>query len=129
MAVQTLSVQDLYSRAGTTPSTSTRATAGATPRTPAPTGEAGMANGDLARAFATIGMSNPLYGFAVLALMLVGLSLLAQRVGTVEEFRDVRLSVYNVIVISLAAIIGINFWKVIFTRFPVPHITPVVLAT
>lgn len=127
MAVSTLSIQDVFGpRAGGTATTSVRATAGATPRA-APTGEA--VQGDLARAFTVAATSNPLYGFVVLAVMLVGLSLLAQRVGTQEEFRNVRLSVFNVLVISLAAIIGIAFWKVLFTRFPVPHITPVVLAT
>jgi hypothetical protein len=72
--------------------------------------------------------SNPLYGIVVLAALLVGLSLLAQRVGTQEEFRNVRLSAYNVVVIGLAAIVGILFWKVLLTRFPIPHLTPAVLA-
>lgn len=126
MAVATLGVQDVYGRAGITPTLSARATAGATPRTSAPTGEA--MNGDLARAFNVAAASNPIYGAVVLALMLVGLSLLAQRIGTVEEFRNVRLSAFNVVVISLASIIGILFWKVLFTRFPVPHITPAILA-
>ncbi len=127
MAVATLTVQDVFGpRAGGSPTTSVRATSGATPKSPGPTGEA--MTGDLGRAFTVAASSNPLYGFVVLAVMLVGLALLAQRVGTQEEFRNVRLSVFNVVVISLAAIIGILFWKVLFTKFPVPHITPAILA-
>lgn len=129
MGTASLTMQDVFGpRAGGSVTTSARVTAGG-PRVVSggPVGE-GM-NGDLARAFTVSATSNPLYGFVVLALMLVGLAFLARRVGTVEEFRDIRLSVYNIIVISLAAIIGINFWKVLLTRFPVPHITPAVLAT
>lgn len=127
MAVATLTIADVFGpRAGGTPTTSVRATAGASPRSPSPTGEA--ISGDLGRAFTVAAASNPLYGFVVLAVLLVALSLLSQRVGTQEEFRNIRLSVFNVVVISLAAMIGILFWKVLFTRFPVPHITPAVLA-
>lgn len=133
MAVQSLSLQDVYGpRSGRAASTSATATPGATTSagrgfraalTPQERGAA--TNGmDFTRGAA----SKPLYGVAVLAALLVGLSLLAQRVGTQEDFREVRLSVYNVIVIGLAAIVGILFWKVLLTRFPVPHITPAVLA-
>lgn len=133
MAVQALTLQDVYGpRSGRMASTSATATPGAT----APAGrgfaraaltpqERGATNG---MDFTASASSKPLYGVAVLAALLVGLSLLAQRVGSTEEFREVRLSVYNVIVIGLAAIVGILFWKVLFTRFPVPHITPAVLA-
>jgi len=132
MAVQSLTLQDVYGpRSGRMASTSATATPGAT----APAGrgfraaltpqERGAAGG---MDFTAGAASKPLYGVAVLAALLVGLSLLAQRVGTQEDFREVRLSVYNVIVIGLAAIVGILFWKVLFTRFPVPHITPAVLA-
>jgi len=123
-------MQDVFGpRYGGSPSTSARATAGGPRTVSGGPGTGGQVNGDLQRAFTVSATSNPLYGFVVLALMLVALAFLARRVGTVEEFRDIRLSVYNILVISLAAIIGIDFWKVLLTRFPVPHITPAVLAT
>ena len=72
--------------------------------------------------------ARPLYGIAVLAVLLVGLSLLAKHFGTEDEFREIRLSAYNVIVIGLAAIVGILFWKVLLTRVQIPHLTAAVLA-
>lgn len=126
--ISTLTVSDLYARAGRSPSTSTTATPGATPGRRVQTDGGGKINDDLARAFVVSAASNPVYGAVVLGLLLVALGFIARRVGTLEEFREIRLSVYNVIVISLAAMIGILFWKVLFTKFPVPHITPAVLA-
>lgn len=126
MSVQTLSVQDVYSRGGRTPTTSARATPGAT--VPQAAGQNAGASPELDRALAVTYASRPLYGVGMFVAMLIGLQLLAQRVGTQDDFRELRLSVYNVIVIGLAAMIGIVFWKVLFTRFPVPHLTPFVLA-
>lgn len=128
MAVQDIRVSDLYGGVGRTPTLSASATPGATRPGVDEAGEGGVPP-ELAGAFATIAISRPIYGLAVLAAMVVLLGLVARRFGTVEEFRDIRLSVYNILIISLAAIVGINIWKIIFTRFPVPHITPVVLAT
>ena len=128
MSVAELRISDLYRGAGGSPTLSTSATAGATRPGVDEGGEGGVPP-ELAGAFASIAVSRPIYGFLVLAGMLVLLGFAARKYGTVEEFRDVRLSVYNVLIISLAAIIGINFWKIVFTKFPVPHITPVILAT
>ena len=128
MAIAEVRISDLYGNAGRSPTLSESATPGATRPGADESGEGGVPP-ELAGAFATIAMSKPIYGLAVLAGMVVLLGVVARRFGTVEEFRDIRLSVYNILIISLAAIIGINFWKLVFTRIPVPHVTPVVLAT
>src|SRR5229473_165487 len=126
MAVSEIRISDLYSHAGGSPSLGASVTVEATRPGADHEGEAGVPP-ELAGAFASIAISKPIYGLVVLGGLLVLLTFIARRFGTVEEFRDVRLSVYNVLVISLAAIIGINFWKILVTKFPIPHVTPVVL--
>jgi hypothetical protein len=73
---------------------------------------------------------NPVYGFLVLAGLLVGLYYLARALpgAAAEDFRNIRVTPYNVLVISLAAIVGSLAWKIIFTRFRVPHVSAAVLA-
>ena len=125
MAVSTISIRDLYATAGTrTPSASARATAGATPQPGGPPMEEG-APGFVARA-----AGNPVYGAAVLVGMLIGLYYLARYMpgAASEDFRNIRVTPYNVLIISLAAIVGSLFWKVIVTRFPIPHVGPAILA-
>jgi hypothetical protein len=73
-------------------------------------------------------LGRPLGWWAVLVIMLVALMFIARRLGGAEDFKSIRLSVYNVIVISLAAIIGITFFKVLFNRFRVPGLTEIVTA-
>lgn len=65
--------------------------------------------------------------FSILAVYLV-LSFIAKKAGQAEEFKNIRLSAYNVLTITLAAIIGLTLVKVAFTKFPVPGITPLVQA-
>jgi hypothetical protein len=74
------------------------------------------------------GFGRPLGWWAVLVLMLVGLMFIAKRVGGADEFKNIRMSVYNVVIISLAAIIGISFFKVVFNRFRVPGLTEIITA-
>lgn len=68
-------------------------------------------------------MGQPLSWFLVLIVMLVGLKFVASKLGGDEEFKSIRVSVHNVIIISLAAVIGIGFFKVVFNRWPVPGLT------
>ena len=52
------------------------------------------------------GWRHPRLGVVFLALLL-GLMFLAKRVGTDDDFRSIKPSAYNVLTISLAAIVGI----------------------
>lgn len=70
----------------------------------------------------------PLTWWAVLVAMLFALMFVAKRVGQASEFSNVRLSAYNVLVISLAAIIGIGFFKVLFARVNVPGLSTFIAA-
>jgi hypothetical protein len=73
-------------------------------------------------------LGQPLAWWGVLVALLFALMFVAKRVGSEGDFSNVKLSVYNVLVISLASIIGIAFFKVVFTRFNVPGLSPLVAA-
>lgn len=73
-------------------------------------------------------MGQPFTWWFVLLAALVALKFVAQRLGQGEEFRSIRVSVHNVIVISLASIIGIAFFKVVLNRWKVPGLTTLVSA-
>jgi hypothetical protein len=68
-------------------------------------------------------IGQPLSWWFVLVALLVGTMFAAKKLGAGEEFRNVKMSVYNVVVISLASIIGIGFFKVAFNKFKVPGLT------
>jgi hypothetical protein len=69
------------------------------------------------------GQANPVIGGIVFLALIVGLSLVAKRVGSVDEFKNIRVSPYNVLIVSMAAIIGMPVWKYLFTRFPIPGVS------
>lgn len=74
------------------------------------------------------GQTNPLMGLAVFGALVVGVMLLAQHLGEGEDFRNIRASAYNVLVISLVAVAGIPVWKFLFTRVKVPGVSAWVLS-
>lgn len=69
------------------------------------------------------GQANPVIGGIVFIALIVGLGLLARKVGTIDDFKNVRVTPYNVLIVSMAAIIGMPIWKWFFTRFPVPGVS------
>ena len=79
---------------------------------------------------AQIGASgSPLLALGVIAVLLFALMFIAKRFGSeASEFASVKLSFYNIIVISLAAVIGINFFKLVFTKVKIPGVSAVFLA-
>ncbi len=73
-------------------------------------------------------LGQPFTWWFVLVAALIGLKVVAERLGQGEEFRSIRVSIHNVLIISLAAIIGIAFFKVVFNRWRVPGLTTLVNA-
>lgn len=67
----------------------------------------------------------PITWWAVLVVLLVALMWSAKRIGggAAGEFGNIKLSIYNVFVIALAAAIGLGFFKVVFSRFNVPGLS------
>jgi hypothetical protein len=53
----------------------------------------------------------------------------AKRLGTDDgNFGSIKMSAYNILTISFAAILGISFWKAFVTKFPIPGLTAIILA-
>jgi hypothetical protein len=73
--------------------------------------------------------ANPIVAGLVLLGLLVGLMYFAKYLGESDDFRSIRPTVYNMLVISLAAVIGLPLWKYLATRFPLPGVSGWVLAS
>lgn len=70
----------------------------------------------------------PFTWWLLLIVLLFAWKFVASKFGEGEESRTVKVTVYNVILIALAAIIGIGFFKVIFNRWQIPGLTDFVNA-
>jgi len=70
----------------------------------------------------------PVTWWLVLVVLLFAWKFVAGKFGEGEESRTVKVTVYNVILIALAAVIGIGFFKVVFNRWQVPGLTDFVNA-
>lgn len=68
-------------------------------------------------------LGQPFTWWLLLVVLLIGLKFLAQKVGEGEQFSSIKVSIHNVLVISMASIIGIGFFKVVFNRWTVPGLT------
>lgn len=73
-------------------------------------------------------LGQPLTWWGLLFAMLLGLMWFAQRSGNDGDFGNIRMSAYNVLTISLAAIIGIGFFKALFGTFRVAGLSEFVEA-
>lgn len=71
----------------------------------------------------------PLLWWGVIAILLVGTMFASQKLGAQEgEFKNIRLSIYNVVVISLAAMVGFGFFKVLFGKVKIAGLSDFVHA-
>ena len=74
-------------------------------------------------------LSKPFSWWIAFAVALVALMWGAQRFGSEgEDFKTIRLSFYNILVIALAAILGISLFKILFTKIQVPGLSPLIAA-
>lgn len=74
-------------------------------------------------------MGQPFSWWVVLVGLLVGLMFVAQRFGgQADDFKTIRLSIYNIVIISIAAMIGTGFAKIVFTRYRVRGLSEYVMA-
>ncbi len=62
--------------------------------------------------------------FLMIGLLLL-LMIIARYTSEAGQFSQIRMTFYNVLVIALAAVIGINLFKTIFTIFPVRGLTAI----
>jgi hypothetical protein len=73
-------------------------------------------------------LGQPLTWWGGLIVLFIVLGMVAKRAGNESEFGNLKVSAYNIVMITIAAIIGIAGFKVLFTRFQVPGISALVLA-
>ncbi len=99
---------------------------GATSVTPG--GSMPMATDPVSRAASIGGTGSPVIAGIVFFVLVFGLMMLAKRLGTDEDFKSLKPSVYNVVTIALAATAGMPVLKFLATKFPVPGVSTWVLA-
>lgn len=87
-----------------------------------------VSNDAVSNAAAIGGQANPVIAGIVFIALVFGLMLLAKRLGTDEDFKSLKPSVYNVVTIALAATAGMPVLKYLATKFPVPGLSTWVLA-
>lgn len=119
-----LMMGDIYSQNG--PTTAARATGGGgvspmqAVAASGPTTEPEVA--------AAIGaMGKPLSWWFLFVVVLFGSGYLVKRYAP-NEFSNIKITPYNVVTIGWIAILGLTFWKVVFTRFKVPGLSSLVLS-
>lgn len=73
-------------------------------------------------------LGQPIVWWATLIILFVLLGIVAKKAGNESEFSNIRLSAYNVLMITLAAVIGIVGLKALFAKLPVPGLSTVLAA-
>lgn len=68
-------------------------------------------------------VAQPLTWWVTMIILFIVLGFVAKKAGNAGEFGNLKVSAYNILMITIAAIIGIAGLKVLFTKFPVPGIT------
>lgn len=74
------------------------------------------------------GQKNVLIAGVVFVALLFVLMFTAKHLGEEGEFKNIKLSAYNALVIALAAIVGIPVFKFLFTKVQIPGLSAWVLA-
>jgi len=90
---------------------------------------AGRSGGEADAAAAANTGGNPVAWWVALLIGLVILMYGSRHLGGEgETFGHIRPGVYNILVISWAAVLGLVFWKVLFARFKVPGLSTLVMS-
>jgi len=73
-------------------------------------------------------LGSPVVWLVILALVLVGFRFLAQKGGEGKQYANVHVTIWNVILITLVAMVGFVFAKVVFTKFNIPGLSTLIRA-
>lgn len=71
---------------------------------------------------------NPLIFWGILVCFFLGLMFLARQLGGVESFSNIKMTAYNVVIISLCAVVGISAMKAAALPFKGNGFADVILA-
>lgn len=81
-----------------------------------------------ASAAAAIGATGqPLTWWVAMAAVLVALMYFSTKYDD-GQYANLKASAYNIFTVTLASIIGISLFKLLFTKFPVPGLSTIVLS-
>lgn len=93
---------------------------------PVSTGNSG--GGTAAQVAAAVGETGqPVTWWVALAAILVALMYFSTKYDD-GQYANLRASAYNIFTVTLAAIVGISLFKLLFTKFPVPGLSTIVLS-
>lgn len=73
-------------------------------------------------------LSSPVTWLVILALLLVGFRFLASKGGEGAQFANLRVTIWNVILITLVAVVGLAFMKVVFSKIRIPGLSTLIQA-
>jgi hypothetical protein len=73
-------------------------------------------------------VTKPLAGVLVLAVLVVGIIVMAHKTGRTEEFSSIRGSAYNIFFVTLVAMVGFLVLKVVASKVNVPGISAAIKA-
>lgn len=85
-------------------------------------------NDEVAQAAAIGGQVNPLIGGLIFIGLVFGLMFIAKRLGTDDDFKSLKPSVYNVFTVSLAAAAGLPLLKYAAVKVKIPGVSTWILA-
>jgi len=92
-------------------------------------GYTGGVVGSISQGSATVtGASRGLFGrpitwYVTLIVLFFALSFVAKKAGGEEDFKNISLSGYNFLTITITAMLGFTLAKVLVNKFPVPGLT------
>lgn len=87
------------------------------------------ANDDISAAAEIGKQGNPLVALVAMLAMVLFLMWGSHKLGTDDDFKNVRLSAFNILTISFVALIGLPIWKFVFTKvIRLPGVTTIAIA-
>lgn len=84
---------------------------------------------DTAKAAAVGASGNIAFSWVAMAIMFGVVMFAGQKLGSAEgNFGSVKLSAYNVVMITLVVLVGVPITKAFVTKFPIPGVSAIVLS-
>jgi hypothetical protein len=73
-------------------------------------------------------VTKPLAGVLVIAVLTIGIIVMAHKTGRTEEFSSIRGSAYNIFFVTLVAMVGFLILKVVASKVNIPGISAAIKA-
>ena len=70
----------------------------------------------------------PAHWLVVIILLIFALRFVAPALGEREDYKSIRVSAYNIILITISAVVGLTVFKVAAAKVRIPGLSPLILA-